>query len=236
MSVELQSGYVLHTRPYRDNSLLVEFFSRDYGRVSLVARGAKGRKTRGGSVAALLQPFQPVGCAWTGRGELKTLTGCESLGSATGLAGKTVFSGLYVNELLVRLLHHEDPHQRLFDRYHQVVDELRGSLDEELVLRGFEFALLEELGYGFELVLDGRSGEPLASECWYHYHPDYGLVQAPALANDRLPRYQGCDLQDIAQGISGAAGRKCAKRLMRQVLATHLGEKPLHSRELFRRP
>ena len=236
MRVELQNGYVLHTRPYRDNSLLVEFFSRDYGRVSLVARGAKGRKTRGGSVAALLQLFQPVSCAWTGRGELKTLTGCELLGSATSLAGKAVFSGLYVNELLVRLLHHEDPHQVLFDRYHQVVEELRSSLDQELVLRGFEFALLEELGYGFALDLDGRSGESVASDCCYHYHPDYGLVQAAAGANNRLPRYRGCDLQDIAQGISGAAGRKCAKRLMRQVLATHLGEKPLRSRELFRRP
>jgi DNA repair protein RecO (recombination protein O) len=236
MRVELQNGYVLHTRPYRDNSLLVEFFSRDYGRVSLVARGAKGRKTRGGSVAALLQPFQAVSCAWSGRGELKTLTGCESPGSSTGLAGKALFSGLYVNELVVRLLHHEDPHPVLFDRYHQVVDELGGSLDEELALRGFEFALLQQLGYGFALDLDGRSGEPLASECWYHYHPDYGLVQAAEPVNDRLPRYQGCDLQDIAQGISGAAGRKCAKQLMRQVLATHLGEKPLRSRELFRRP
>jgi DNA repair protein RecO (recombination protein O) len=236
MRVELQSGYVLHTRPYRDNSLLVEFFSRDYGRVSLVARGAKGRKTRGGSVAALLQPFQPVSCAWMGRGELKTLTGCESPGSSAGLVGKAVFSGLYINELLVRLLHHEDPHQVLFDRYHQVVEELGGGLDEELVLRGFEFALLGELGYGFALDLDGRSGEPLASECWYHYHPDYGLVQAAALTNDRLPRYRGRDLQDVAQGISGIAGRKCAKQLMRQVLATHLGEKPLHSRELFRQP
>ncbi len=236
MRVELQIGYVLHTRPYRDNSLLVEFFSRDYGRVSLVARGAKGRKTRGGSVAALLQLFQAVSCAWTGRGELKTLTGCESPGPSTGLAGKALFSGLYVNELLVRLLHHEDPHQGLFDRYHQVVQELGASLDEELVLRGFEFALLEQLGYGFALDLDGRSGEPLASECWYHYHPDYGLVQAAELVNDRQPRYQGCDLQDIAQGISGAAGRKCAKQLMRQALATHLGEKPLRSRELFRLP
>ena len=236
MRVELQSGYVLHTRPYRDNSLLVEFFSRDYGRISLVARGAKGRKTRGGSVAALLQPFQPVGCAWTGRGELKTLTACESLGTAASLAGKTIFSGLYVNELVVRLLHHEDPHQALFDRYQQVVNELRDDLDQELALREFEFGLLEELGYGFALDLDGRSGEPLASECWYHYHSDYGLVQAAGSADDRLPRYRGCDLQEIAQGISSAAGRKCAKRLMRQVLATHLGEKPLRSRELFRRP
>jgi DNA repair protein RecO (recombination protein O) len=235
MRVQLQDGYVLHTRPYRDSSLLVEFFSREYGRVSLVARGAKGRKTRGGSVAALLQPFQAVRCAWTGRGELKTLTGCEPAGGS-GLSGKALFSGLYVNELLVRLLHHEDPHQSLFDHYQQVLQDLQSGQGEELALRPFEFALLEELGYGFALDMDGRSGAAMADDSWYHYHPDYGLVLAVGEADSRLPRYQGCDLQEIARGISSEAGRKCAKQLMRHVLSTHLGEKPLRSRELFRRP
>ena len=93
---ELQTGYVLHSRPYRDSSMLVEYFSRDRGRVSLVAKGAKGRKTRGGSVAALLQPFTRLACSWSGRSELRTLVACESLATALPLAGTRLFSALYV--------------------------------------------------------------------------------------------------------------------------------------------
>jgi DNA repair protein RecO (recombination protein O) len=235
MRTELQAGYVLHTRPYLNNSLLVEFLSREQGRISLVAKGAKGRKTRGGSTAALLQPFGRLNCSWSGRRELKTLTLCEADLPALRLAGTRLFSGLYVNELLVRLLHHEDPHQQLFDDYECVLQQLEGDQAEELILRQFELCLLESLGYGFDLVVDGVSGEPIQDDCSYHYHEGYGLVLAAPASNDKLPRYRGADLRALSEGDYQAAGR-CAKQLMRQVLAGYLGDKPLMSRELFRQP
>jgi DNA repair protein RecO (recombination protein O) len=235
MREDLKAGYVLHTRPYRDSSLLVEFLSRDRGRISLVAKGAKGRKTRGGSVAALLQPFNQLICSWSGRSELKTLILCESGAPALRLTGTRLYSALYLNELLVRLLHHEDPHEHLYDNYEQALQQLTGDLPEELILRPFEFCLLEQLGYGFDLGVDGLSGEPISDDNWYHYHEDYGLVQVSPEFGDRLPRYRGQDLREMGRGDFLAAG-VCAKQLMRQVLAGHLGDKPLMSRELFRQP
>ena len=236
MRVELEHGYVLHTRPYRDTSLLVEFFSRQYGRLSLVAKGAKGRKTRGGNRAALLQLFQPLACGWSGRGELKTLTTCEAVTTMPALPGRSLFSGLYVNELLTRLLQHEDPYETLFDRYEEVLGQLRAGTAEELALRQFELALLEELGYGFALDIDGRSGDPIDDESRYHYHQDFGLVLVTESVDDQRASYLGSDIRKIGEGVMDGSSRHCAKQLMRQVLATHLGDKPLRSRDLFRRP
>lgn len=220
---------------------MVEYFSRESGRVAIIAKGAKSRKSRGGSGAALLQPFTPLQCSWLGRSELKTLVDCETAGSAQPLAGRALYCGLYLNELLVRLLHHEDPHQVLFDHYAASIARLAVDEDMELVLRQFELCLLDELGYGFDLSVDGASGQPVSEEQQYHYHEEYGMV--PAVGADsstsnheRLPRYLGAQLLDIARGRFDDSARQCAKRLMRQVLALHLGDKPLKSRDLFRRP
>jgi DNA repair protein RecO (recombination protein O) len=233
MKADLQSGYVLHTRAWLDNSLLVEYFSRDLGRVSFVARGAKSRKTRGGAGAALLQPFTPLQCSWSGRSQLKTLTAFESLGPALPLQGRRLYSGLYMNELLTRLLHHEDPHRNLFDHYAAVLSLLAEDQGEEIPLRRFELILLAELGYGFDLTSDGLSGEAVSEEAWYHYHDEHGLVLAGNVTGDRLPRYRGADLCRISRGDFSGTARQCAKRLMRQALAAHLGDRPLKSRELF---
>lgn len=235
MRVQLQPAYVLHTRPYRDTSLLVELFTREYGRLSLVARGARGSRSRGGSLAALLRPFAPLLCSWSGRHELKTLTAVESSAPALVLMGDRLFSGLYVNELMVRLLHHEDAHQNLFDQYLAVVQDLCGEVPVDLCLRMFEFRLLEELGYGFDLGVDGLSGNSVQADRWYAFHPDYGLVELQPAAPAELPRFLGSELLQISQGQFSADSRKCAKRLMRLALGVHLGEKPLRSRELFRR-
>lgn len=243
LRVQLQPAYVLHTRPYRDTSLLVDLFSREYGRFSLVARGARGSRSRGGNLAGLLQPFAPLLCSWTGRRELKTLTGVESRAPALVLVGDYLFSGMYVNELMVRLLHHEDPHQLLYDHYQQTLVQLSQAAELDLCLRGFEFKLLEQLGYGFELSVDGLSGEPLLRDRWYSFHPEHGLVELqPGMAGDQrdrgrdgVPRYLGAELLQITEGEFTSESRQCAKRLMRQALAAQLGEKPLRSRELFRR-
>lgn len=243
MRVQLQPSFVLHTRPYRDTSLLVDLFTREYGRLSLVARGARGNRSRGGSLAALLQPFAPLLCSWSGKRELKTLTAAESDSPAFALAGEYLFSGMYINELMVRMLHHEDPHQRLYDQYRQAIEELNLGAELDLCLRGFEFRLLEELGYGFDLSVDGLSGEPLLGNRWYSFHQEYGLVELQEAVvtattdrvNEGMPRYLGAELLQITRGEFTPESRQCAKRLMRQALAAHLGDKPLRSRDLFRR-
>ncbi len=230
MRVSLQPAWVLHRRPYRDSSLLLELFTAQHGRISLVGRGAR-RRARGGSAAALLQPFVPLLVSFSGRGELGTLTGCEPAGPGAALRGERLFSAMYLNELLLRMLHRHDPHPRLFAGYAEALDELAGDAPAEPPLRRFELLLLDELGYGFELDRDGRSGEPLAPQAYYAFDPEYGLVAAAAGQPGALA---GALLQRVAGGEYDGEARATARALLRQALAAHLGPEPLRSRALFR--
>ncbi len=236
MRVSLEQAYVLHSRAYRDSSLLVELFSRDYGRVSMVAKGVKAstrRKSVGGNQAALLQPFVPLLCSWSGRGSLKTSNGCEARGAAPALAGRRLFCGLYINELLSRLLHHYDAHESLYDLYQETLRRLVQDPAPDLLLRRFEYRLLQELGYGFELEQEGLSGEPLREDGWYLFHQEHGLVAVDGQAGADMPRFSGAELLAISRGQFTTDVRRAAKRLMQQALAAHLGDRPLKSRELF---
>ncbi len=233
VKASLQPGYILHSRPYRDTSLLLEAFTAQQGRLSLVSRGAR-RRTRGGSGSALLQPFTPLLLSFGGRSELKTLTAVEAAGTALLLKGERLFSGLYLNELLVRLLHRQDPHPGLFAAYGRALDGVASSQSVEEVLRQFEFALLHELGYSVDLTVEGDTGEAIRAGCWYHYRADCGLVAGRDVAEPAAPAYAGDDLLAMAGGEFGGAARLTAKRLLRQALAEHLGRVPLKSRDLFR--
>ena len=233
MRVILQPAYILHSRPYRDSSLILEVFCAELGRLSLVSKGAR-RRSKGGSNAALLQPFVPLLLSFSGRSEMKTLTAVEGAGSPLALRGERLFSAMYLNELLVRLLHRHDPHPLLFASYGEALGELAAAGEVESTLRRFELGLLDELGYSFSLALDGLSGEGLDDDAWYHFHPDYGLVAAMAGSDPARPAYAGRDLLAMAEGEFGGAVRNTARRLMRQVLAVHLGDAPLKSRDLFR--
>lgn len=235
MRVNLQPAYILHSRPYRDSSLLLEVLTAEQGRISLVARGAR-RKTRGGSGSALLQPFVPLLLSFSGRTELKNLNATEAAGRPLPLPGERLFSGLYLNELLVRLLHPHDPHPQIFAAYGSTLGALASGEEIDDSLRRFEFALLGELGYGFELDIDGSSGEAVQAREWYHYHPDYGLVARGAVVEAARPAFSGADLLALAANDFGGGARLTAKRLLRLVLAHQLGDAPLRSRELFRAP
>ncbi len=234
----LEPAFVIHSRPYRDNSLLVELFSREHGRVALVARGARAsgkRRARAGCQSALLQPFVPLYCSWSGRGSLRTGNGCESRGPAFALHGPRGYCGLYVNELLSRLLHRDDPHPALFDCYERTLRGLAAEDGCEWPLRQFELSLLEELGYGFDLRCEGRTGAAVRVGAWYVYHSEFGLLAAPR-AGGGVARFAGEDLLKISAGQNDDDSRRCAKRLMRAALATYLGGRPLKSRELFAAP
>jgi DNA repair protein RecO (recombination protein O) len=231
--VQLQPAYVLHGRPYRDSSQLLEIFTPEYGRVSVVAKGAR-RSTKGSSRGAILQPFIPLLLSFSGRTDLKTLTGSEVAGEICMLRGQRLFSGMYLNELLVRLLHTLDAQPELFSNYAQSIAELAGDNPVDVTLRRFEFVLLDELGYSFDLTTDGHSGLPVQALGWYQYHIDYGLVEHTGSRQANVPVFSGAELLAISRDEQSSTINQTSKRLLRQVLAGHLGDKPLKSRELFR--
>jgi DNA repair protein RecO (recombination protein O) len=233
--VKLQPAFVLHSRPYRDSSQILDVLTAEYGRLSLVAKGSK-RSRRGGSVGAILQPFIPLLVSFSGRSEMKTLIASEMASISGSLGGERLFSAMYLNELMVRLLHHHDPHPALFLAY---ANTLRALSDEacqlHTELRRFEFTLLCELGFGFELAQEGGSGEAVTEDGWYGFDPDHGLVHLASPSNGQRAAFPGCDLRLMAGGEFGEPVKGTAKRLLRLALAQHLGDKPIKSRDLFRR-
>lgn len=228
--ISLQQAYVLHRKPYRDTSLLLEAFSLEYGRIGLVARGARSRSS---SLQALLQPFQPLLLSWSGRGELHTLTAAEADGTVMRPNGDALINGFYVNELLMRLLPRDDPHPELYVSYCRTLSRLSHGDDQEWNLRLFERDLLQELGYGLELTHESGSAHPLRPEGRYCYHAEHGPQAAEDEVSDCLAM-SGATLLALASGEPG--GEQCrreAKRLMRAILGHYLGPRPLASRALF---
>jgi DNA repair protein RecO (recombination protein O) len=224
-----QPALLLHSRPFRDNSLLVELFIPDSGRLGAVVRGVGGQRRSGAARRALLQPFQPLWASWSGRGELKTVQLLEARAAPLPLQGRALFSGLYLNELLCRLLQREDPHPDLFADYEQALAQLVAGEPLDLVLRRFELRLLEALGYGFSLVVDA-DGEAVSATAFYGFDGETGLRRLAGASPQAL---SGADLLDFAAGRFTEASRRALKRLCRLALRPHLGERPLQSRQLF---
>ncbi len=230
MRVSLEPGYVLHRRPYRDSSLLLEIFSQQYGRVGLVARGVRGGKSR---KAALLQPFQNVLISWVGRGELKTLTDVEPSAGNASLPGRQLANGFYVNEIMVRLLQRDDPHPQLFEHYAQSIQRLADNQNPEPALRQFEIWLLQEVGYGLQLQYEAESGEPVVAQQDYCYQPETGPVAMHSIRCDGVA-VSGSTLLALSAGnLVDQTTLKEAKRLLRNVLAHHLGGRAINAREMF---
>ena len=218
-----QSAFVLHSRPYRESSALVDFFTPQ-GRFRAVLRGARGK------VGTLARPFVPLEIEFRGRSDLKSVARLESAGLAYWLDGNALFSGMYLNELLIRLLPAEDAHPAMFDHYAATLPALAAKRPLEPILRAFEWRLLSELGYGFSLDQD-VAGQPISSAGLYRLVPDTGLEP---VGHFQPGLFNGAELLAMAQAdwdIPGAL--PAAKRLMRQALAPHLGGRPLVSRELF---
>ena len=235
------TGYVLHARPYRETSVILDLFTRDHGRVSAVFRGvksSKGKTARG----RLLQPFQPLSLLWYGDRELKTGKDFETDGAAFFLRGNLLYSALYINELVQRLLYKEDPHPEIYDAYQHTLVRLQ-KLDPEdmasveILLRHFEWQLLAGLGY--EITLDRDSDyRPIDPDLNYRYDADAGFMAVPRKLDPAYQQscFRGSELMGIAAQQWQQNGiKQAAKRLMRMALAPHLGEKPLKSRELFAR-
>ncbi|MDX1634053.1 MAG: DNA repair protein RecO [Marinobacter sp.] len=229
-AVQQQPAYVLHRRPYRETSLLVEVFSLDAGRMTLVARGANAARS---PLKAQLQPFQPLLLDWQGRGDLKTLTQTEVRPGPVLARTQALYSGLYINELLQRLLPVADPQPELFAAYIETLAQLAQTQDLEPVLRRFEAAFADAMGLSFDWAWATDVGEAVAAGGVYGYDPEQGIVSGAA-AGVRLQGLPGEVLLALADGdLASPDCRRLAKRVMRTLIDHLLQGRTLNSRALF---
>lgn len=249
MRVQLQHAYILHRRAYRDTSLIVELCSQNLGRISAVARGARRSRNN-----ALIQPFQPVLCSWFGRGELYTLGNIEAAGVYQKMNGRLVLSGLYLNELLMRLLPKEEPVGSLYDYYAEAVEGLfqlslcwndinnttiadnttyqHLNVLEQKLLRRFEKVLLEQLGYGLDFSFEAHTDQPICADKRYIFVPNKGLLQT-SLDNFNAGCISGSSLLALAnEKFESEPSLREIKGLLRTILDQYLGDRPLQSRQL----
>jgi DNA repair protein RecO (recombination protein O) len=229
--VDSRPAYVLHSYPYRETSLIVEAYVSDHGRLPLMARGARRPKS---SVRGVLLPFQPLLVSWTGKRELRTLTRAEWRGGYAPLMGQPLICGFYLNELLLKLLPRDDPHEELFEAYERTLEALAAGVDPPALLRRFEIALLRELGYAVVLDRDVERDEPVARERSYVYVVERGPVSDLSAARNGV-ELSGQTLIDMQSGsYTSAATQQESKALMRALINHYLGDQVLHTRQLLR--
>jgi DNA repair protein RecO (recombination protein O) len=224
-----QPGYVLHSYPYQETSLIVELFTREFGRVSVVAKGAKRPHS---ALRSVLMPFHALTLDWSGKSELKTLRTAEWRGAFRLLKGRALICGFYLNELLLKLLQRDDPHDTLFDAYEQTLQALLEQGDHAIILRCFEKRMLCELGYALILDRDAQTHRPLEAHRNYQYIIDRGPVPADTQQNGI--ELLGQTLIDMNHDhYISAVTQQQSKSLMRTLIGHYLGNQILHSRQLL---
>lgn len=227
MRIQLEPAYVLHSRSFRETSLIVEAFTREHGRVAVVARGAKSPRSRWRNV---LQPFRPLLLGWHQKSDLGTLTAVDQVASPPPLQGQALYCGIYLNELLMRLLHRGDPHPEVFERYRHVLSDLASEAPPQVLLRLFEKHLLEAIGYALLLDREYGSDVEIEPQRWYDYQPQRGPV---AVAGPAQGRVSGGALLALHGETLGSEYLPELRVLMRRVIGYHLGDRPLASLSLF---
>lgn len=224
MRISLQPAFILHHRPYRETSVILDVLTPNHGRVALVAKGVRSSRSKW---RALLQLFSPIWLSWQGQSDLMTLTATEPAGVPIHLQGNCLLSGFYLNELLVRLLQKHDPHPQLYINYQATLLELQHTSAPQKLLRIFEKKLLEELGYGLQLTTSFQADQ------FYRFYPEHGFEPCTAEASEGA--FLGKNLLALAnEQLDDVEALREAKRLMRFVLARLLGTNELQSRKLFR--
>ena len=236
----MDRGYVLHSYPYRETSLILQVWTEKHGRLGLVAKGARRPKA---ATRAVLVPFQPLSLDWFGRGELRTLKTAEPSVPATPLGGQSLLSAFYLNELLLKLTTRDDPHEGLFEAYDAAITGLRAlsregrGMSPEPVLRRFELRLLQELGYALELTREAHTHAPIAAEREYLYVVERGPVPAPEAGSARTDavRLRGLTLLDLERGcFEDPITIAQAKSLMRMLINHCLNGQELATRAMVR--
>jgi DNA repair protein RecO (recombination protein O) len=224
-----QPAFVLHSYPYKETSLIIDLFTRDFGRVAVVAKGAKRPHSK---LRGVLQTFQPLSASWSGKSELRTLIDAEWVGGMRPLEKTALLCGFYLNELLVKLLARDDPHPVLFDHYVSTLNQLAHDEPAQIVLRKFERALLKETGVAADLGRSTNTRLLLDPAAEYVVDPEKGAREV--LASDTWPVVSGKTLLDMERDDYGdPATQAQSKQLMRFLLAYHLGGAPLNTRQIL---
>lgn len=227
--VEREPAYVLHTRAYRETSQIVEVFTHRYGRVGVIARGARRPRS---NFRGLLNVFQPLRIGWAGRGELPALRDAEFAGQALSLTGDRLLAAFYLNELLLKLLQRSDPHPELFVLYTRTMATLAEDEALEPQLRRFELGLLQELGYAPNLVTDVTSGAPLEPQQYYEYRVAEG-ASAVANRSESGLCFSGAELLAIhAHDFTSQGNGRAARRLLRYLINYYVGGRGLQTRRI----
>ncbi|HEX6528536.1 MAG TPA: DNA repair protein RecO [Burkholderiales bacterium] len=225
-----QPAYVLHTYAYKETSLIVEAFTRGFGRVALLARGARRPRS---AMRGVLLAFHPLRLGWSASAELGNLISAEWAGALQPLAGRGLMCGFYLNELLLRLLPRDDPHEALFDAYAESLKALSEGVPQSSVLRSFEKRLLAELGYAPLLERDAASGAPIEPGRRYVYEPDRGPM--PSKSSSSELSVSGQTLLDLAAGqYERPETREEARMLLRVLIGQRLHGQVLHTRAVLR--
>jgi DNA repair protein RecO (recombination protein O) len=229
---DAQPAFVLHSYPFRETSLVVELLTREFGRIGVVARGARRPKS---ALRGVLLAFQPLLVSWSGKGELHTLLRAEWHTGYRPLKGISLICGFYLNELLLKLLARHDAHERLFDTYGETLQDLAAAPGPGGILRAFEKNLLRDLGYAVTLDRDVESGHPIAAEQRYTYLVERGPVSTSAESAGIGVELLGQTLLDMqSNDYSNAVTQQQSKALMRTLINHYLGEQELHTRQLLR--
>ncbi|HEY3326463.1 MAG TPA: DNA repair protein RecO [Novimethylophilus sp.] len=224
-----QPVYVLHTYPFRETSLVVELFSRRFGRVAAIAKGARRPRA---AMRGMLQSFQPLVATWSGKAELRSLHGVEWRGGLHVLHGQALICGFYLNELMLRLLPREDAHETLFEHYEAALRALAQNDPQSVVLRRFEKRLLQELGYALPLAHEADSDAAVEPDRLYCYVAERGPVRQEGAESG--VQLLGKTLLDMGlDDYSDPITLQQSKQLMRTLVSHYLGEKPLHTRQLL---
>ncbi|MEX0958434.1 MAG: DNA repair protein RecO [Burkholderiales bacterium] len=221
---------MLHSYPFRETSLVVEVFTRRLGRIGLVARGARRARS---ALRGTLMAFQPLLLSWGGRSELRTLHSAEWRGGVPQLRGRALICGFYLNELLLKFLPRDDPHEHLFDLYTDSVAAFAAGAELAATLRRFEKNLLKELGYALILERDASSGAAIDPEARYGYVLERGPMPADQ-ADSHAVEVSGKTLLDIAcDNYADPVTQQQSKVLMRHLVGHYLGNQSLHTRQLL---
>lgn len=228
--VSLTPAYVLHQHAWRETSRVVEIWSRDHGRMGLVARGVRRPKS---PFRSLLQPFVPLVMSWTQRGELGNLTGLEASGPPAALQGRALMAGFYLNELLMRLSPRQDAHPALYDHYAVAVHGLAVG-HTAVVLRVFEKRLLAAMGYGLILTHAAHGDAPVEPDGRYRYDMDSGPTRVSDRPSSGLLISGRALLALHHEALDDADDLKAVKRLLRTALERHLDGRGLKTSGVMR--
>ena len=230
MKIDYTPCFILHRRNFSESSFILEIFSRNYGRISLIAKGAKQNKNYRGINFDLYQKYN---ISWISKSELGTLTGIDIISLMNPFVAEKAITGFYINEIILKLLHKDEPHIELFDIYELTLNKLFSNENEKIILRYFEKQLLQSLGYGISLDHDIKTGLSIMPTCEYYYKIDSG-PSSEVLPPDEGMKISGKTLSELNnETLSDDINISEAKNLLSMILRKHLNQ-PLESRKLYK--